>query len=54
MFSLNSAQPTFAFMGIPVLGSLFGMQEVAIPIAITGIVVNAMLDPLGLSFPLVF
>lgn len=48
MFSLNSAQPTFAFMGIPVLGSLFGMQEVAIPIAITGIVVNAMLDPLAI------
>nr|MDH3152995.1 AEC family transporter [Bacillus licheniformis] len=48
MFSLNSAQPTFAFMGIPVLGDLFGMQEVAIPIAITGIVVNAMLDPLAI------
>ncbi|MFN2744618.1 AEC family transporter [Bacillus sp. z60-18] len=48
MFSLNSAQPTFAFMGIPVLGSLFGAQEIAIPIAITGIVVNAMLDPLAI------
>ncbi|WP_028403276.1 AEC family transporter [Ectobacillus panaciterrae] len=47
MFSLNSAQPTFAFMGIPILGSLFGAQAVAIPIAITGIVVNAMLDPLA-------
>ncbi|MCY8915453.1 AEC family transporter [Bacillus atrophaeus] len=48
VFSLNSAQPTFAFMGIPVLGSLFGAQEVAIPIAVTGIVVNAMLDPLAI------
>ncbi|WP_322552682.1 AEC family transporter (plasmid) [Priestia megaterium] len=47
MFSLNSTQPTFAFMGIPVLGSLFGADVVAIPIAITGIVVNAMLDPLA-------
>ncbi|KOO41249.1 AEC family transporter [Priestia koreensis] len=47
MFSLNSTQPAFAFMGISVLGSLFGAQEVAIPIAITGIVVNALLDPLA-------
>ncbi|MEK4443560.1 MULTISPECIES: AEC family transporter [Niallia] len=47
MFSLNSTQPAFAFMGISVLGSLFGQQEVAIPIAITGIVVNAILDPLA-------
>ncbi|MEK4563564.1 AEC family transporter [Alkalihalobacillus sp. FSL R5-0424] len=45
MFSLNSAQPTFAFMGIPVLGSLFGSEVVAVPIAVTGIVVNALLDP---------
>ncbi|MCM2677190.1 AEC family transporter [Alkalicoccobacillus plakortidis] len=45
MFSLNSAQPTFAFMGIPVLGSLFGSEAVAVPIAVTGIVVNALLDP---------
>ncbi|MED3508278.1 MULTISPECIES: AEC family transporter [Bacillus amyloliquefaciens group] len=48
VFSLNSAQPTFAFMGIPVLGSLFGASEVAIPIAVTGIVVNAILDPLAI------
>ncbi|RDZ12495.1 transporter [Priestia megaterium] len=47
MFSLNATQPTFAFMGIPVLGSLFGAEVVAIPIAITGIVVNAILDPLA-------
>jgi predicted permease len=47
MFALNSAQPTFAFMGIPVLGGLFGAGAVAIPIAITGIVVNAILDPLA-------
>src|SRR6478609_2548704 len=38
MFSLNSTQPTFAFMGIPVLGSLFGADVVAIPIAIIGTV----------------
>ncbi|MCY8232025.1 AEC family transporter [Priestia endophytica] len=50
MISLNSAQPTFAFMGIPVLGSLFGADAVAIPIAITGIVVNALLDPLSIIF----
>ncbi|MGG4219584.1 AEC family transporter [Paenibacillus jamilae] len=47
MFALNSTQPSFAFMGIPVLGSLFGSAVVAIPIAITGIVVNAILDPLA-------
>ncbi|MGM1020791.1 MAG: AEC family transporter [Bacillota bacterium] len=47
MFALNSTQPSFAFMGIPVLGSLFGSAAVAIPIAITGIVVNAILDPLA-------
>ncbi|WP_322922202.1 AEC family transporter [Paenibacillus campi] len=47
IFSLNSTQPSFAFMGIPVLGSLFGAAEVAIPIAITGIVVNAVLDPIA-------
>lgn len=47
MFSLNSAQPTFAFMGTPVLGSLFGASVAALPIAITGIVVNAILDPLA-------
>ncbi|MGQ7122940.1 AEC family transporter, partial [Escherichia sp. HC-CC4] len=44
---LNSAQPTFAFMGTPVLGSLFGASVAALPIAITGIVVNAILDPLA-------
>lgn len=47
MFSLNSTQPSFAFMGIPVLGSIFGADAVAIPIAITGVVVNALLDPLA-------
>ncbi|MGG2065275.1 AEC family transporter [Bacillus sp. S14(2024)] len=47
MFALNSTQPSFAFMGIPVLGSIFGANAVAIPIAITGIVVNAILDPLA-------
>ena len=47
IFSLNSTQPSFAFMGIPVLGSLFGPAEVAIPIAITGVVVNALLDPIA-------
>ncbi|MDY8026197.1 AEC family transporter [Paenibacillus polymyxa] len=45
MFALNSAQPTFAFMGIPVLGAIYGSSAVAIPIALTGIVVNAVLDP---------
>ncbi|AWB43373.1 transporter [Paenibacillus sp. CAA11] len=47
IFSLNSTQPSFAFMGIPVLGSLFGPTEVAIPIAVTGVVVNALLDPIA-------
>lgn len=47
MFSLNSTQPAFAFMGISVLGSLFGAQEIAMPVAITGIVVNALLDPIA-------
>ncbi|MFP7495125.1 AEC family transporter [Terribacillus saccharophilus] len=47
MFSLNSTQPTFAFMGIPVMGSLFGAETVAIPIALMGIIVNALLDPLA-------
>jgi auxin efflux carrier (AEC) len=45
MFALNSAQPTFAFMGIPVLGAVYGSSAVAIPIALTGIVVNAFLAP---------
>ncbi|PAE15527.1 transporter [Virgibacillus sp. 7505] len=47
MFSLNSTQPTFAFMGIPVMGSIFGADVVAIPIALMGIIVNAVLDPLA-------
>ncbi|MEO2203611.1 AEC family transporter [Paenibacillus pabuli] len=47
IFSLNATQPSFAFMGIPVLGNLFGAAEVTIPIAITGIVVNALLDPIA-------
>ncbi|WP_340082696.1 AEC family transporter [Terribacillus sp. FSL K6-0262] len=47
MLSLNSTQPTFAFMGIPVLGSLFGAEAIAIPIALMGIIVNALLDPLS-------
>ncbi|RCK12957.1 hypothetical protein DT075_07705 [Bacillus licheniformis] len=47
-FSMPALSIALLFMGIPVLGSLFGMQEVAIPIAITGIVVNAMLDPLAI------
>ncbi|SDD04837.1 hypothetical protein SAMN05421663_10693 [Terribacillus halophilus] len=47
MFSLNSTQPTFAFMGIPVMGSIFGAEAIAIPIALMGIIVNAVLDPLA-------
>ncbi|WP_102708043.1 AEC family transporter [Terribacillus saccharophilus] len=47
MFSLNSTQPTFAFMGIPVMGSIFGAEAIAIPIALMGIIVNAVLDPLS-------
>ncbi|MFP7478710.1 AEC family transporter [Terribacillus saccharophilus] len=50
MFSLNSTQPTFAFMGIPVMGSIFGADAIAIPIALMGIIVNAVLDPMSTIF----
>ncbi|SNZ17057.1 hypothetical protein SAMN05421503_3117 [Terribacillus aidingensis] len=50
MFSLNSTQPTFAFMGIPVMGSIFGAEAIAIPIALMGIIVNAVLDPMSTIF----
>lgn len=47
MYGLNSTQPSFAFIGIPVLGGIFGTAAVTFPIAITGIVVNAFLIPLA-------
>ncbi len=47
MFALNSAQPTFAFYGHPSTRRIVRSGAVAIPIAITGIVVNAILDPLA-------
>ncbi|MFP7486454.1 AEC family transporter [Priestia filamentosa] len=45
IYGLNSTQPSFAFIGIPVLGGIFGAAAVTVPIAITGIVVNAFLIP---------
>lgn len=50
VYALNSTQPSFAFVGIPVLGGIFGSDATTIPIAITGVVVNAMLIPLASIF----
>jgi len=50
IYGLNSTQPSFAFVGIPVLGGIFGTDAATIPIAITGVVVNAMLIPLASIF----
>ncbi|WP_030742977.1 AEC family transporter [Streptomyces sp. NRRL F-5135] len=43
--ALASVQPQYAFMGVTILGNLFGGATAAIPIAIAGILVNVVLDP---------
>ncbi|WP_063727295.1 AEC family transporter [Streptomyces sp. RTd22] len=48
ILALASVQPQYAFMGVSILGNLFGDAEAAIPIAIAGILVNVILDPLVL------
>src|SRR4051794_41130018 len=48
ILALASVQPQYAFMGVTILGSLFGDAKAAIPIAIAGILVNVVLDPLVL------
>ncbi|MFI0816447.1 AEC family transporter [Streptomyces sp. NPDC021098] len=48
ILALASVQPQYAFMGVTILGSLFGDAKAAIPIAIAGILVNVLLDPLVL------
>ncbi|MFJ1744916.1 AEC family transporter [Streptomyces sp. NPDC088116] len=45
ILTLASVQPQYAFMGVTILGSLFGAAAAAIPIAIAGIMVNVILDP---------
>ncbi|MFI0773693.1 AEC family transporter [Streptomyces sp. NPDC021212] len=48
ILALASVQPQYAFMGVSILGNLFGEAKAAIPIAIAGILVNVILDPLVL------
>ncbi|WP_421106102.1 AEC family transporter [Streptomyces sp. NEAU-S77] len=48
ILALASVQPQYAFMGVTILGNLFGGAKAAIPIAIAGILVNVILDPLVL------
>lgn len=48
ILALASVQPQYAFMGVTILGNLFGEAKAAIPIAIAGILVNVILDPLVL------
>lgn len=48
ILALASVQPQYAFMGVTILGNLFGEAKAAIPIAIAGILVNVILDPVVL------
>ena len=48
MLALACVQPQFAFMGISILGGLFGPRQAAIPIAVAGILVNVVLVPVAL------
>lgn len=48
ILTLAAVQPQYAFMGVTILGSLFGAAAAAIPIAIAGILVNVILDPVVL------
>ncbi|MFF3334035.1 AEC family transporter [Streptomyces sp. NPDC002888] len=48
LFALACVQPQYAFMGTSILGGLFGTAEAAVPIAVAGILVNVVLDPVVL------
>jgi hypothetical protein len=48
LFALACVMPQFAFMGISILGGLFGAGHAAIPIAVAGILVNVFLAPAAL------
>ncbi|MDN0196714.1 AEC family transporter [Streptomyces sp. S.PNR 29] len=48
LFALACVQPQYAFMGTSILGGLFGAAEAAVPIAVAGVLVNVVLDPLVL------
>ncbi|GAA3047853.1 AEC family transporter [Pseudonocardia yunnanensis] len=48
LLALACVQPQFAFMGISILGGLFGPRQAAIPIAVAGILVNVVLVPVAL------
>ncbi|MGA5898604.1 AEC family transporter [Streptomyces venetus] len=48
LFALACVQPQYAFMGTSVLGGLFGTAQAAVPIAVAGIIVNVVLDPVVL------
>ncbi|MEU8980515.1 AEC family transporter [Streptomyces sp. NPDC048309] len=48
LFAPACTQPQFAFMGISILGGLFGPRQAAIPIAVAGILVNVVLAPVAL------
>ncbi|MGX5181448.1 AEC family transporter [Streptomyces avermitilis] len=48
LFALACVQPQYAFMGTSILGGLFGTAQAAVPIAVAGILVNVVLDPVVL------
>lgn len=48
ILTLAAVQPQYAFMGVTILGNLFGAASAALPIAIAGILVNVVLDPVVL------
>ncbi|MEV0244285.1 AEC family transporter [Streptomyces sp. NPDC050674] len=48
LFALACVQPQYAFMGTSILGGLFGTAQAAVPIAVAGIIVNVVLDPVVL------
>ncbi|MFD3502314.1 AEC family transporter [Streptomyces sp. NPDC058676] len=48
LFALACVQPQYAFMGTSILGGLYGSAEAAVPIAVAGILVNVVLDPVVL------
>ncbi|GAA2265168.1 hypothetical protein GCM10010145_43290 [Streptomyces ruber] len=48
LLALACVQPQYAFMGTSILTGLFGAAQAAIPIAVGGILVNVILDPVVL------
>ncbi len=48
LVGLACTQPTFALLGIPILGGVLGTDQARVPIAAAGILVNVVLVPLAL------